>query len=102
MRSLCRTILAGACLAAMPLAAEDYYPSADTDIYGNTICTNASGAVTYKFLVQGDTQDVLSSSNSAFLASTETSALGAVFKSVWASVGGWLSSRKGGLILIFR
>ena len=101
MRTLCGTILAGVCLAVSPLAAGDYNPSAEKDIYGNTIYTNASGAVTYKFLVSGDTQDTLSASNSACLASAEASSLDAVFKSVWASVGGWLYAVPPGVIMIF-
>ena len=94
-------VCASAMLAVTQLVAADY-PSADKDIYGNTIYTNASGAVTYQFLVSGDTQDVLSVSNSTCLASAETSALDAMFKSVWASVGGWLNSTKAGLMMIFH
>ena len=86
-------------LAIASFAATNY-PSSETDIYGNTIYTNASGAVTYKFLVSGDTQDALSVSNSACLASVETSALDAVFKSAWASVGGWLYATSAGIMII--
>ena len=78
------------------------YPSSETDIYGNTIYTNASGVVTYRFLKSGDTQDVLSVSNSTCLATVETSALDAVFKSVWASVGGWLYATPTGMMIIYR
>ena len=102
MRILFITILAGTCLAAVPLLAEDYYPSAERDIYGNTIYTNASGTVTYRFLKNGGTQDALSSSNSACLASVENYALDAVFKSAFASVGGWLYAVKPGLKIIFN
>ena len=89
-----------ASLATASLVAGDYNPSADKDIYGNTIYTNANGAVTYKFLVNGDTQDALSVSNSACLATVETSALDAVFKSVCASVGGWLYATPAGIMMI--
>ena len=78
------------------------YPSAEKDIYGNTIYTNGTGEVTYRFIVSGDTQDALSSSNSVCLASNDDVALDAVFKSVWASVGGWLYSTKCGFVLLFR
>lgn len=79
------------------------YPSADTDVYGNAIYTNDTGAVSYQFIVSGGLQSALSQANSASLTSNEDVALDAVFKSVRATDGGPLYSTKFvGLFILIR
>jgi len=74
---------------------------ADTDIYGNDIIYESDGVtVKYKFWVSGDKAEVATKNGTSAVSSNEDVALDAVFKSVWASVGGWLYSTKCGITLI--
>lgn len=71
----------------------------ETDVYGNEI-TVVDG-VTYQFWRSGEKAEVASKAGTSELA-TQGGRLQALFKSVRATLGGWLYSTKTGVLLLFR
>ena len=99
--SIGTAFLAGTLFSPVSLVAEDEFRSDDTDIYGNRIYTNSAGTVAYRFLVDGESQAVLSSAGCGLLVSDD-SPLDALCKSVCTTAGGPLNSTKAGIVILFR
>ena len=98
MRCLVGAVLAVAAAVIAPCA------MGETDAYGNDVFSYQEGGTTkeYRFWVSGDKAEVATKGGTSAVSSNEDVGLDTVFKSVWASVGGWLYSTKCGFSLIFN